>query len=360
MEIFSLFTTIHNPKTHSKEYLFLDLVFLIMSAVISGAKTWKEIQLFGECRLEWLRQYRPFSQGIPDDKTLASLVTYLNPRMFNEIFINLLNDIRKMRGYPLIKVDRRVLYKQFTSETQASLYGITLWCKPQGFVFTQYNPSSLKHEKLGILEFLDAFYLKNTIVSVNSLNTQKKIANNLKKQKSDYILPLKDSHTHFQAELSAYFHKLERESPRKIKVFKNTDKDKIEERIYRKVLIDNEWFSEVKHWKGIKSIVSLTYKKRYREKHYFYLSSLSEPVEKIAQSIITHDLTHQKFSWQVDMIYQNIPKITIKSGTENLAKLHRFALKLTEHHPLKDSMKNKLIRASWSDSFRDELILGIK
>lgn len=359
MEIFSLFTTIHNPKIHHKKYLFLDLVFLIMTAVISGAKTWKEIRLFGECHLEWLRQYRPFSQGIPDDHTIAQLVIALNPQMFNDIFINLLNEMRAKKGKNLIKVDRRVFHKQFKPEIQSSLHSISLWFKPQGFVVTQHKPSTMKHEKLGILEILDSLVLKNTIIAINSLNTQKKIVETLRKQKADYILPLKYSHTHFKSELAAYFHKLHRDSPRKITTFhKINDKPSVE-KVYRKALVDYQWLSDVKNWKGIKSIISLTHKIENEVKDYFYLSSLSDSVEKLVQMVITHDLSHCNFSWEVDIIYRDIINRTIKSGAENLLKLYRFALKLTEYHPLKESMKNKLKKAMWSNSFRDELLMGI-
>lgn len=45
-------------------------------------------------------------------------------------------------------------------------------------------------------------------------------------------------------------------------------------------------------------------------------------------------------------------------GAENLAVLRRLSLNLVRLHPKKESMRSKLKRAGWSDSFRDELLLG--
>ncbi|MCK5819551.1 MAG: transposase family protein [Psychromonas sp.] len=38
----------------------MDILFLIISAVISGANTWAEIKDFGLDKLVWLRKYLPF------------------------------------------------------------------------------------------------------------------------------------------------------------------------------------------------------------------------------------------------------------------------------------------------------------
>ncbi len=61
-------TTIGDPRGHiNVKHDFLDILFLTVSAVMSGAEGWKDIKEFGDEKLAWLRQYRSFSNGVPVD-----------------------------------------------------------------------------------------------------------------------------------------------------------------------------------------------------------------------------------------------------------------------------------------------------
>jgi hypothetical protein len=45
-----------NRTNINKHYDLLDIIFLTMSAVLSEAKGWKAIHIFGVAQLEWLRE----------------------------------------------------------------------------------------------------------------------------------------------------------------------------------------------------------------------------------------------------------------------------------------------------------------
>lgn len=56
----------------------VDVVFLVFSAVLSGATGWKSIQDFGESQIDWLRQYREFENGIPKRHCIANIISALD------------------------------------------------------------------------------------------------------------------------------------------------------------------------------------------------------------------------------------------------------------------------------------------
>ncbi|MDO9956852.1 transposase family protein, partial [Glaesserella parasuis] len=60
MSVFRFFENLSDLRAYNQKHHFLDIVFLVVSAVISGANSWTEIKLFGELHLDWLRKYRPF------------------------------------------------------------------------------------------------------------------------------------------------------------------------------------------------------------------------------------------------------------------------------------------------------------
>ncbi|WP_133150323.1 transposase family protein, partial [Vibrio breoganii] len=54
------FENIVDPRIERcKKHQLLDILLLAISAVISGAEGWEDIEDFGHNRLDWLRKYRP-------------------------------------------------------------------------------------------------------------------------------------------------------------------------------------------------------------------------------------------------------------------------------------------------------------
>ncbi len=45
-----------------------------MAAVLSGAKGWRDIAIFGEAKLDWLRQFLPFEEGIPTRHSIGRII----------------------------------------------------------------------------------------------------------------------------------------------------------------------------------------------------------------------------------------------------------------------------------------------
>ena len=44
----------------TKKYPLSEILFLVLSGLVSGMNTWDDIVFFGEQKLDWLRQYLPF------------------------------------------------------------------------------------------------------------------------------------------------------------------------------------------------------------------------------------------------------------------------------------------------------------
>jgi hypothetical protein len=62
------------------------MVFLTMSAVLSGAKGWKAIHIFGVAQLTWLREYREFTHGIPTRHSMGRIIWGMKSRKLDWLF----------------------------------------------------------------------------------------------------------------------------------------------------------------------------------------------------------------------------------------------------------------------------------
>jgi hypothetical protein len=72
----------------NKHYDLLDMVFLTMSAVLSGAKGWKAIHIYGVAQLEWLRGYREFANGMPTSHSIGRIIRASKPKACLSVFNN--------------------------------------------------------------------------------------------------------------------------------------------------------------------------------------------------------------------------------------------------------------------------------
>jgi hypothetical protein len=72
----SLFQDIESIEDHrvdaNKNHELSDIIFLTIAAILCGAKGWKAINIFGVAQLDWLKEYRDFSHGIPTRHSIGA------------------------------------------------------------------------------------------------------------------------------------------------------------------------------------------------------------------------------------------------------------------------------------------------
>ena len=68
------------------QHELIDVLFLAITAVISGCEGWEEIEDFGNEKLDWLRQYLPYEEGIPSDDTISRIFQIIEPKEFQKSF----------------------------------------------------------------------------------------------------------------------------------------------------------------------------------------------------------------------------------------------------------------------------------
>ncbi len=89
-QVFShYFSGMKDPRRTSKGhhlYPLEEILFLCISAVISGMDDWTSINMFGRLKLSWLRQYLPYKHGIPSHDVLGKVFAMLDPVQFSACF----------------------------------------------------------------------------------------------------------------------------------------------------------------------------------------------------------------------------------------------------------------------------------
>jgi predicted transposase YbfD/YdcC len=366
MSFLSHFSDLSDPRSHiNVKHNFLDVMFLAVSAVLSGAEGWSDIEDFGRDKLTWLKQYRRFENGIPVDDTIARIIRVVCPKQLNQAFLNWVNEIRVETGKPQIAIDGKTLRHSYDGDKHTALHSITAWSKDAGIVLAQLKSSGKKNENASVLEMLDTLDIKGALISADAMNSQKKIVAKIQAGQADYVLCIKNNQKSLREEISAYFHKVQRDTPEIIAHDEQTDAGhgRIEVRRCQQLLV-SEWITEAKHWEGMRSIIKLERERHVKGKPttietQFYISSLGIAPQATSQAIRAHWEVENKAHWVLDVTYKEDDcRIRKDDGAENVGVIRRFCLNMARLHPKKASMRRKLKIAGWADEFRTELIFG--
>jgi predicted transposase YbfD/YdcC len=69
------FDSITAPRIERcKKHTLIDILLLAISAVLSGAQGWECIEDVEHLKLDWLKQYGAFKEGIPRHDTIARVI----------------------------------------------------------------------------------------------------------------------------------------------------------------------------------------------------------------------------------------------------------------------------------------------
>jgi hypothetical protein len=139
MSFLELCENIEDNRTDiNKHYDLLDIIFLTMSAVLSGAKGWKVIHIFGVAQLEWLREYREFANSIPTRHSIGRIIRGVKYESLLECFEQWVNTIRVEGEREQIAFDGKVIRGSGNSSSLNPLQLMSAMVVDSGLILYHY------------------------------------------------------------------------------------------------------------------------------------------------------------------------------------------------------------------------------
>ena len=79
-DIISFFDALKDPRMdRTKKHLLKDIIGLTICGVLSGCDDWEDIELYGELKHNWLKQFLLLPNGIPSHDTINRVFASLDP-----------------------------------------------------------------------------------------------------------------------------------------------------------------------------------------------------------------------------------------------------------------------------------------
>lgn len=87
------------------DYPLIEILFLCVSAIVSGMEGWEDIEEFGNGKLAWLRNYFPYTNGLPKHDTIARVMSVISPKALQESFVNWVQSVSDLTEGEIIAID---------------------------------------------------------------------------------------------------------------------------------------------------------------------------------------------------------------------------------------------------------------
>ena len=350
------FSTIDDPRIERcKLHPISEILLLTLAAVISGAEGWIDIERYGHLKLDFLRRFFPYENGIPSDDTLRRFFRRVDPKTFQKRFVEWVQCLSSKEEETLISIDGKVSRRSFDTN-QKALHMVSAFASECGLVLAQTKVSGKSNEITAIPELLELLDLQGSIVTIDAMGCQKEIAKQIVEKEGDYVFSLKGNQGTLHDDVRALFRSFPDLRNLGVEEYKTVDGDhgRIEERTYR-VINTPRLFTKKHDWVGLSTLVEVSSKREIKgdiqtEKRY-YISSLPKDAKKLGKVIRSHWAVENTLHWVMDLSFHD-DESRIRKGfaPENMAVIKHAALNLLQKNKGKrDSIKQLRKIAGWDN-----------
>lgn len=349
------FSSIEDPRIERcKLHPISEILLLTLAAVISGAEGWIDIERYGHLKLDFLRRFFPYENGIPSDDTLRRFFRRIDPKIFQERFVEWVKSLNPAEE-SLISIDGKVSRRSFDTN-QKALHMVSAFASECRLVLAQTKVSDKSNEITAIPELLAWLDLQGSIVTIDAMGCQKEIAKQIIEKGGDYVFSLKGNQGTLHEDVKALFKSFPALRNLELEEHKTIDGEhgRIEERTYRVINIPR-LFTKKHDWLGLSTLIEVSNNQEVKgvvqEEKRYYISSLSKDAQKLGRVIRSHWAIENTLHWIMDVSFHD-DESRIRKGyaPENMVLIKHAALNLLQKSKGKrESIKQLRKIAGWDN-----------
>jgi predicted transposase YbfD/YdcC len=343
-------------------YPLNELLFLSLSALISGMNDWQSTIIFGEEKLDWLQQYFPYKYGIPSADTLERLFASLDPVEFEKCFRKWVNEISHLTDGEVIAIDGKTICGSYDKLNNVKAkHIVTAYATQSHISLGQEVTAEKSNEITAIPKLLEMLCINGCLVSIDAMGCQKEIISSIRQKDAHYLVAVKQNQKGLHQQVEKMF---QGNSKKMIHVERNVDHGRVE--IRKCTVVDNlKFFDDKEDWLDIKSVIMIeteVFNKTTKHTGFqkrFYISSALHYAEKFNSCIRSHWAIENSLHWMLDVSFgEDGARRRKNNHAINFNLMAKTALGLIKNNTDKIPMSHKKRKASFNNNYREK-ILGI-
>lgn len=357
------FSTIEDPRLDRNQlYSVSEIILVTFLAVICGAEGWQDVENYGKAKINYLRNYLDYINGVPSDDTIRRFFRAVNPHCFKEVFCRWVESLANVVDAKVIAIDGKSSRRSYDGD-EGMLHMVSAFATEVRIVLAQEKVSEKSNEIKAIPKLLDLFDVKGHIITIDAMGCQYAIANKIVKKDGDYIFSLKGNQETLSKDVTLFLDS----NNHKKNISSYIDYDKGHGRIETRecfVCNDVQWLRDMHpRWETINSIIKIDSQREIKEQvsreSRYYVSSIENVTPQMAlKSIRQHWGIENTLHWTLDMSFnEDYSRIRKENAPQIMAIIRHIALNMLQaHKPRRQSVKGFRKICSWDDSSLTALV----
>ena len=349
MEKFSAyFGEVDDPRAGNARHDLLELMFVALAATLCGAEDCTDMAQFASSKLVFLRQVVKLEHGPPSHDTFSRVFRLLKPEPFEAAFAKFTSAFAgALKG--VVAIDGKALRGAYERGRKTTpLHLVNVWAAETRLVIGQRLAPG-RNEVLGAQQALALLALDGCIVTADALHCRADTAQAILDAGADYALALKANHPTLLAQAQAL---IEAADPAGEAISGPAKAhDRVEGRTALVVPAQDMDFP------GLAAVARVeTYRKVAGEPEpvivRWFLLSTPLSAARMLEVARTHWTIENQLHWVLDVAFdEDAARSRKDNAPQNIALLRKLALNTLRQHPDKGSIKGKIKRAGWDDTF---------
>ncbi|MGH1435532.1 MAG: ISAs1 family transposase [Lewinella sp.] len=366
-----LFEQVHDYRCPDHiTYPLEEILFLLVTATLSGSDELTMTSVFGEDKLPWLRKYYAYKNGVPSHDTLGRVLSNIDRREFEGLFVNWVAAHFKISPKSLLHFDGKRINSsadkldQSKKRSEGGKYAdiiVNVYASAAGITLAQNNVSDKMDEIRGALELLDWLDLSGCCITGDANFCRTAIIEKIIARKADYILALKLNWPKQYADAQTLFD--DQDIEKQCWVTEETGHGRYEKRSYRSIGKESFPPSMIDQFAGIAQLVEVNRTRIVQRKDkvendtHYYITSLDEPIDQLAHKIRRHWSIENELHYVLDVAFnEDASRIRNGHSASNQSLIRKIALNMLRVSKQKGSIKTQRMKCAISDIHREKIL----
>src|SRR5262245_30714306 len=365
----SHFESLSGPRhTKNRKHLLVDVVVIAVCGMVCGCDGPTAIHRWAANRLDWLRSFLALPNGIPSRDCIRRLLMALQPQAFQKCFQDwIAQAVHHDDGGParLVAIDGKTCRRSHdAAHGLGPLHLVSAWASEEGIALGQVATDQKSNEITAIPRLLEHIELQDTLITIDAMGCQKEIAREIVKGGGDFVIAVKDNQPTLRDAIETYFlTHLEQDFEELRYRHHETSEEahgRIDERAYYLTRVPPD-FAAKKEWPWVKAIgyaarVSVDGGGRETSEIRYFILSRYLSGKRFGEAVRGH-WGIESMHWVLDVTFREDDSRTRERTLgNNLSWLRRFAITLLKRHPIKDSLRGKMVRCMLNTDFLTEVL----
>lgn len=337
--VLRFFDAVEDPRMNrTKRHMLDDILFITLCAVICGADSWYQVELFGRARLDWLGTLLVLPNGIPSHDTFGRVFSLIDPKQLELCFQRWMAALASVSQGDLIAIDGKTIRRSFDkANDKAAIHLVSAWCETNRLVLGQLATDEKSNEIKAIPALLAMLKMEGAVITIDAMGCQKDIAQTIVKKKGHYVLQVKKNQPGLHDRIKETFDELTGRGIACVPYAFHEEVDGGHGRVETRRIWTTDWtdwYPERKQWAKLQSFVCVeserTVGNRTSTERRYYISDLDgRDARAMLGYIRGHWGIENKLHWSLDMSFREDGRRNrIGYAAENLSRISRLTLNL--------------------------------